>query len=54
MFSVFPGKGVTKVDIDLKGQRVVVEADGSLTGEQLLETICKTGKAASYLGAKQV
>jgi copper chaperone CopZ len=53
MSSLFSGKGVKKVDIDLKGQRVVVEVDGNLiTGEQLLETINKTGKAASYLGAK--
>ena len=52
---IFSGKGVIKVEIDLKSQRVVVEADNSLiNGEQILETISKTEKAASYLGVKQL
>lgn len=45
------GNGVNNVDIDLKGQRVLV--DSTLSSEQLLETLKKTGKSCSYVGVKQ-
>jgi len=44
------GQGVNKVDIDLPGKKVYV--DSTLSSEQLLETLKKTGKEVSYLGVK--
>ena len=42
---------VTKVDIDMEGQRVFIES--TLSGEELLATLKKTGRECSYIGVKQ-
>ena len=42
---------VTKVDIDMEGQRVFVES--TLSSEELLATLKKTGRECSYVGVKQ-
>ena len=42
--------GVTKVDIDLKSQKVFVES--SLQSDELLAAIKKTGRECSYVGEK--
>lgn len=44
------GKGVNKVEIDMEKQRVYV--DSSLSTEDLLESLNKTGKKVSYIGVK--
>ncbi|PSN49389.1 Copper transport protein ATOX1 [Blattella germanica] len=44
-------QGVEKVDISLDDQSVLVTS--TLSAEQLLETIKKTGKTTSYIGVKQ-
>jgi copper chaperone len=48
---VFQGQGVEKVDISLEDQTVLVTS--TLSADQLLETIKKTGKTTSYVGIKQ-
>lgn len=50
-FLYFQGQGVEKVDISLEDQTVLVTS--TLPADQLLETIKKTGKTTSYVGAKQ-
>ena len=40
-----------KVEIDMEKQKVYVTS--SLTGEELLATIKKTGRECSYVGIKQ-
>ncbi|XP_022663678.1 copper transport protein ATOX1-like [Varroa jacobsoni] len=45
------GQGVTKVEIDLPNKRVFITS--TLTSDQLLEVIKKTGKNCSYIGEKQ-
>lgn len=42
---------VEKVEIDMEKQKVYVTS--SLTGEELLATIKKTGRECSYVGIKQ-
>ena len=42
---------VTKVDIDMEGQKVFVES--TLSSEELLATLKKTGRECSYVGVKQ-
>lgn len=42
---------VTKVDIDMEGQRVFIES--TLSSEELLATLKKTGRECSYVGVKQ-
>jgi len=42
---------VQQVEIDMEKQKVYVTS--SLPGEQLLETIKKTGRECSYVGVKQ-
>ncbi|XP_046672167.1 copper transport protein ATOX1 [Homalodisca vitripennis] len=44
------GKGVEDVEIDLKEKQVAVTS--SLSSEELLEVIKKTGKTTSYIGEK--
>ncbi|XP_067124462.1 copper transport protein ATOX1 [Centruroides vittatus] len=44
------GDKINKVDIDLDKQRVYVES--SMSSEELLAAIKKTGKACSYVGVK--
>lgn len=44
------GKGVENIDIDLKSQQVSVTS--SLSSEELLEVIKKTGKNTTYIGEK--
>ena len=44
------GQGVDKVDINLPEKTVVVTS--SLSSDQLLETLKKTGKSVSYVGIK--
>ena len=44
-------QGVSKVDFDMEGQKVFVES--TLTGEELLTTIKKTGRECSYIGIKK-
>ncbi len=46
-----PGQGVDAVQIDLPGQLVSVTS--TLTSDQLLESLKKTGKAVTYVGLKQ-
>jgi copper chaperone len=43
-------KGVDKVEIDLKGQRVYVTS--TLGPDEVLEAIKKTGKETKYIGVK--
>ncbi|XP_019647395.1 PREDICTED: copper transport protein ATOX1-like [Branchiostoma belcheri] len=43
-------EGVEKFDIDLEGKKVFVTS--SLSSEEILETLKKTGKATSYVGTK--
>ncbi|KAJ1524189.1 hypothetical protein ONE63_010712 [Megalurothrips usitatus] len=45
------GQGVDSVSIDLPGQLVTVTS--TLSSDQLLEALKKTGKAVSYIGLKQ-
>ncbi|XP_026278841.1 copper transport protein ATOX1 [Frankliniella occidentalis] len=45
------GQGVDAVQIDLPGQLVSVTS--TLTSDQLLESLKKTGKAVSYVGLKE-
>ena len=45
------GQGVDSVSIDLPANQVLVTS--TLTSDQLLETLKKTGKAVSYIGLKQ-
>ncbi len=42
---------VTKVEIDMQGQKVYVTS--TLSGEELLTTLKKTGRECSYVGVKQ-
>ena len=42
---------VTKVDIDMEGQKVFIES--TLSSEELLATLKKTGRECSYVGVKQ-
>ena len=42
---------VTKVDIDMEGQKVFIES--TLSSEDLLATLKKTGRECSYVGVKQ-
>ena len=42
--------GVTKIDIDMEGQKVYVES--TLSSDDLLATIKKTGREVSYVGVK--
>lgn len=44
------GKGVDNIDIDLKSQQVSVTS--SLSSDELLEVIKKTGKNTTYIGEK--
>ncbi|XP_039281326.1 copper transport protein ATOX1 [Nilaparvata lugens] len=44
------GQGVDDVQIDLKDQKVLVAS--TLSADELLETIKKTGKATTYIGVK--
>ncbi|XP_023221261.1 copper transport protein ATOX1-like [Centruroides sculpturatus] len=44
------GDKINKVDIDLEKQRVYVES--SMSSEELLAAIKKTGKTCSYVGVK--
>lgn len=46
------GAAVTKVDIDLDNKLVFVTSS-ELTGEQILETIKKTGLDSKFNGLKQ-
>ena len=41
------GKGVDKIEIDLKGQKVKVVS--TLSAEEILEVIKKTGKEAAHV-----
>ena len=41
---------VTKVDIDMEGQKVFIES--TLSSEDLLATLKKTGRECSYVGVK--
>ncbi|GJQ86620.1 hypothetical protein Trydic_g15724 [Trypoxylus dichotomus] len=43
----FQGKGVEKFDIDLKGQKV--EVTSSLSSDEVLDIIRKTGKEVVYV-----
>ena len=43
--------GVTKVEFDMEAQKVFVES--SLTSDELLATIKKTGRECSYVGVKK-
>lgn len=45
------GAAITKVDIDLE-KRLVFVTSSELTGEQILETIQKTGLESSFNGVK--
>jgi copper chaperone len=47
---LFQGQGVEKIDISLEDQTVLVTS--TLSADQLLETIKKTGKTTSYIGVK--
>jgi hypothetical protein len=49
-FCFFQGQGVEEVDISLEDQTVLVTS--TLSADQLLETIKKTGKTTSYVGVK--
>ena len=42
---------VTKVEIDMEGQKVTVES--TLSGDELLAILKKTGRECSYIGLKQ-
>lgn len=42
---------VKKVEIDMEGQKVSVQS--SLSGDELLATLKKTGRECSYVGLKQ-
>ena len=42
--------GVSKVEIDMDAQRVYVTS--SLSGQELLEVLKKTGRECSYIGVK--
>lgn len=42
---------MTKVDIDMEGQKVTVES--TLSSEELLTILKKTGRECSYIGVKQ-
>ena len=41
---------VKKVEIDMEGQKVLVQS--SLSGDELLATLKKTGRECSYIGLK--
>lgn len=41
---------VTKVNIDMEAQKV--DVDSTLSGEELLAILKKTGRECSYLGTK--
>ncbi|CAH1266928.1 ATOX1 [Branchiostoma lanceolatum] len=43
-------EGVEKFDVDLPGKKVFVTT--SLTSDEILETLKKTGKATNYVGTK--
>lgn len=43
-------KEVTKIDIDMEAQKVCVES--TLSGEELLATLKKTGRECAYIGTK--
>lgn len=43
-------QGVSKVEIDMDAQRVYVTA--SLSGQELLDVLKKTGRECSYIGVK--
>ncbi|XP_006818931.1 copper transport protein ATOX1-like [Saccoglossus kowalevskii] len=45
-----PDKGVTDFQIDMDAQKVYV--DSTLSSDELLQTIQKTGKTTSYVGVK--
>ena len=45
--------GVSSVEASAETKKVTVTADSSLTSDQLLEQLNKTGKVCSYLGVKQ-
>jgi len=42
------GKGVEKVDVDIEGRTVKVWS--TLTSQELLEVLKKTGKEVTYVG----
>lgn len=44
------GKGISKINIDLKGQKVQVTS--TLSAEEVLEVIKKTGKKVEYVNSK--
>ncbi|KAB0799374.1 hypothetical protein PPYR_07254 [Photinus pyralis] len=44
------GKGVSKIDIDLKGQNVKVTS--TLAADDILDIIKKTGKKVEYVNSK--
>ncbi|OQR74625.1 copper transport protein ATOX1-like [Tropilaelaps mercedesae] len=47
----FEGKGVEKVDIDLTNERVFITS--TLSSDDLLEVLKKTGKKSSFVGIKE-
>ena len=44
-------EAVKKVEIDMEGQKVSVQS--SLSGDELLATLKKTGRECSYIGLKK-